>query len=73
MNELELIAQKLIEQNEQDQLRKREDDKSLISKLVEIYDQKYVAEALRAISHSDWTRETLNRWLNGKKIGRAHV
>ncbi|MCV9880617.1 DNA cytosine methyltransferase [Brenneria izbisi] len=71
MNELELLAQKLIAQNEQDQFRKREEDKALISKLVEIYDQKYVAEALRAISHSDWTRETLNRWLNGKMAQKA--
>ncbi|PHM44458.1 DNA cytosine methyltransferase [Xenorhabdus szentirmaii] len=68
MKELELIAQKLIAQNEEEQCRKKEEDKALISKLVEIYDQKYVAEALRAISHSDWTRETLNRWLNGKMV-----
>ncbi|MGA8122283.1 DNA cytosine methyltransferase [Rouxiella badensis] len=66
MTELELLAQNLIAQNEKEQLKKLEEDKTLIKKLVEIYDQKYVAEALRAVSHSDWTRETLNRWLNGK-------
>ncbi|CAM3534117.1 DNA cytosine methyltransferase [Rouxiella silvae] len=66
MTELELLAQNLIAQNETEQLKKLEEDKILIKKLVEIYDQKYVAEALRAVSHSDWTRETLNRWLNGK-------
>ncbi|NMP26005.1 DNA cytosine methyltransferase [Rahnella sp. SAP-1] len=66
MNELELLAQNLIAQNEKDQQNKLEEDKALIKKLVEIYDQKYVAEALRAVSHNDWTRETLNRWLNGK-------
>lgn len=71
MNQLELLAQKLIAQNKQDQLRKREEDNVLISKLVGIYDQKYVAAALRAINHSDWTRETLNRWLNGKMAQKA--
>ncbi|WP_409160483.1 DNA cytosine methyltransferase [Pectobacterium sp. B2J-2] len=71
MNELDLLAQKLIAQNEKDQLLKRAKDRVLISKLVEIYDQKYVANALRIISDSDWTRESLNRWLNGKTIQKA--
>ncbi|GKW08848.1 cytosine-specific methyltransferase [Pectobacterium carotovorum subsp. carotovorum] len=66
MKNVELIAQKLIKDNEQDQLQKRKEDKDLVKKLVDIYDQKHVSEALRAISHSEWTRETLNRWLNGK-------
>ncbi|WJV64626.1 DNA cytosine methyltransferase [Pectobacteriaceae bacterium C52] len=68
MTELELIAQKLIAQNEQEQLKKLAEDKILIKKLVEIYDQKYIADALRAVSQNDWTRETLNRWLNGKTV-----
>ncbi|MFP1919455.1 DNA cytosine methyltransferase [Lonsdalea quercina] len=68
MIELELIAQKLIAQNEQEQMKKLAEDKALIKKLVEIYDQKYVANALRAVSQNDWSRETLNRWLNGKTV-----
>lgn len=68
MNELDQLAQKMIEQNEQDQIVKRAEDRVLISKLVEIYDQKHVAEVLRAVSDNDWTRESVNRWLNGKSI-----
>lgn len=71
MNDLEQLAQKLIAQNEQDQLVKRAEDRELINKLVEIYDQKHVADALRAISDSDWTRESLNRWLNGKTVQKS--
>ncbi|QDX31480.1 DNA cytosine methyltransferase [Dickeya poaceiphila] len=68
MSQLELIAQELFEQNERDQTLKLEEDKKIINQLVEIYDQKYIAEALRAVGHNDWTRETLNRWLNGKAV-----
>ena len=71
MNEFDLLAQKLIIQNEQDQLIKRAEDRALITELVEIYGQKYVADALRAVSDSDWTRESLNRWLNGKTVQKA--
>lgn len=61
MTELELLAQ-----NEQEQLKKLAEDKALIKKLIEIYEQKYIAETLRQVGQNDWTRETLNRWLNGK-------
>jgi len=39
--------------------------KALVNQVLESYDQKMVAEILRRIQN-DWTRETLNRWLNGK-------
>jgi len=43
-----------------------EEDLGLIKKLLEIYDQKFVAESLNAISPGQWCRETINRWLKGK-------
>lgn len=42
------------------------DELSLLKKILEIYDQKYVAEYLNRISPKDWCRETINRWLKGK-------
>ncbi|WP_219952466.1 DNA cytosine methyltransferase [Dickeya zeae] len=67
MSQLELVTQELlIEKNERDQIKKLQEDKALISHLVEIYDQKYIASVLRSVGHNDWTREALNRWLNGK-------
>lgn len=41
-------------------------DRLLVDRVLEIYDQKQIAEVLRGISNIDWCRETLNRWLNGK-------
>ena len=39
---------------------------ALLKKVLEVYDQKYVAAYLNSISPKDWCRETINRWLNGK-------
>jgi DNA (cytosine-5)-methyltransferase 1 len=39
---------------------------SLLKQVLEIYDQKYVAEYLNKVSPKVWCRETINRWLNGK-------
>lgn len=44
----------------------RDEELSLLKQVLEIYDQKYVAAYLNAISPKDWCRETINRWLNGK-------
>jgi DNA (cytosine-5)-methyltransferase 1 len=41
-------------------------DKKLLGQVLEIYDQKYVAELLRKVGKNEWSRETLNRWINGK-------
>ncbi len=43
---------------------------SLLKQVLEIYDQKYVAEFLNKVSPKDWCRETINRWLNGKAAPR---
>lgn len=44
----------------------RHEELALLRRVLEIYDQKYVAEYLNNISPKDWCRETINRWLNGK-------
>lgn len=41
-------------------------DFDLISKVLEIYDQKYLADYLNQIPNNSWTRETINRWVKGK-------
>lgn len=45
--------------------------KALVNQVLESYDQKTVAEILRRVGQYDWTRETLNKWLNGKSTPRA--
>jgi DNA (cytosine-5)-methyltransferase 1 len=42
------------------------DELSLLKQVLEIYDQKYVAEFLNTVSANDRCRETINRWINGK-------
>jgi len=37
-----------------------------VKSLLEVYSQNDVAQTLRAASKKEWSRETLNRWLNGK-------
>ena len=41
-------------------------DFSIISKLLGIYDQKFLAEHLNQLPNNNWTRETINRWVKGK-------
>ncbi|MFC7421869.1 DNA (cytosine-5-)-methyltransferase [Iodobacter arcticus] len=38
----------------------------LLQKVLEIYDQKFVAGFLNDITPGHWSRETINRWINGK-------
>ncbi len=38
----------------------------LIKKLLEIYDQKFLAEYLNQYDCHYWTREAINKWVNGK-------
>ncbi|EHR8837224.1 DNA cytosine methyltransferase [Shigella flexneri] len=56
----------LLLKSEKDEKKRQEKDRELISKVLEIYDQKYVAELLRKVGKNEWSRETLNRWINGK-------
>ncbi len=66
MTEFDLLAQELLEKAANDEKNQQERDKQLIDRVLEIYDQKYVAELLRKIGKNEWSRETLNRWVNGK-------
>ncbi|WP_241369935.1 DNA (cytosine-5-)-methyltransferase, partial [Escherichia coli] len=66
MSEFELLAQELFEKAAAEEYQQQEKDKKLLGQVLEIYDQKYVAELLRKVGKNDWSRETLNRWINGK-------
>ncbi|SBT60943.1 DNA-cytosine methyltransferase [Plesiomonas shigelloides] len=71
MSEFELLAQDLLAKAESEEKKQQENDKKLISQVLEIYDQKYVAELLRMVGKNDWSRETLNRWVNGKSAPKS--
>lgn len=66
MSEFELLAQDLLQKSEEDEKQRRKNDYKLVENVLEIYDQKYVAELLRKVGKNEWSRETLNRWINGK-------
>ncbi|MQR47727.1 DNA-cytosine methyltransferase, partial [Escherichia coli] len=44
MSEFEVLAQHLLKEAEAEEKLRQENDKKLIEKVLEIYDQKYVAE-----------------------------
>lgn len=66
MSEFDSLADELVHEARNEEVKQQQRDLSLISKVLEIYDQKFVAELLRKLGNTDWTRETLNRWINGK-------
>ncbi|HGU1008152.1 TPA: DNA (cytosine-5-)-methyltransferase, partial [Escherichia coli] len=49
MSEFELLVKDLLLKSEEDEKKRQEKDRELISKVLEIYDQKYVAELLRKV------------------------
>lgn len=55
-----------MEESQQSSLARMVEDLALLEKVLEIYDQRTVADCLRSVSGNDWTRESVNRWLNGK-------
>ncbi|WP_279045124.1 DNA cytosine methyltransferase [Cedecea davisae] len=65
MNDLDAIAEQLSLQALRHKQTQQEEDHALVSRLLEIYDQKTVALRLKQVG-GDWTRESLNRWYNGK-------
>ncbi|MEG3132246.1 DNA cytosine methyltransferase [Rouxiella sp. T17] len=71
MSEFEAVAKELVEKAEAEQFLRQQQDRELVGKVLEIYDQKYVAELLRKLGKNDWSRETLNRWVNGKCIPKS--
>lgn len=66
MKELQPIVRKLMEESQQAAQLRLAEDLALLKQVLEIYDQKTVAECLRSVSNNDWTRESINRWINGK-------
>ena len=49
-----------------DFVEQQTEDLALVGRLLEIYDQKQIAEHLNSVGHDNWNRETINRWLKGK-------
>jgi DNA (cytosine-5)-methyltransferase 1 len=70
MNDLDALAEQLSQQSLRQQQLQLEQDYALVSRILEIYDQKTVAHHLRQVS-GDWTRESLNRWFNRKSSPRT--
>nr|WP_318385121.1 DNA cytosine methyltransferase [uncultured Enterobacter sp.] len=62
MSEFDAIARDLLVEEQRQQAQ----DRKLLDRVLEIYGQKYVAEQLRKLGKNEWSRETLNRWVNGK-------
>ncbi len=56
MSEFDLFAQELLEKAEAEEKQQQERDRKLIDRVLEIYDQKYVAELLRKIGKNEWSR-----------------
>ena len=49
------------------------DETALLHKLLEIYDQGSIAEALARVDQGNWCRETINRWAKGKAAPRVNL
>jgi len=47
-------------------MEQQTEDLELLEKVLEIYDQKQIAEHLNSLGQDNWNRETINRWLKGK-------
>jgi DNA (cytosine-5)-methyltransferase 1 len=43
-----------------------EEGLTLVNKLLEIYDQTYLADALNDLGYDSWNRERINRWVKGR-------
>jgi DNA (cytosine-5)-methyltransferase 1 len=61
-----VIAHDLFQKSAGETKNKKNRDRQLVEKILEIYSQKHVAESLRKVGDNDWSRETLNRWINDK-------
>ncbi|HED34235.1 MAG TPA: DNA (cytosine-5-)-methyltransferase [Gammaproteobacteria bacterium] len=47
-------------------MKQQAEDRVLLERVLEIYDQKQIAEHLNRLGQASWSRETINRWLKGK-------
>jgi len=66
MKELQPIVNQLIAESKSTTQARAREEFALLKQVLEIYDQKTVAAFLRSVSGNDWTRESINRWVNGK-------
>lgn len=66
MSDFDTLAQELLAQAAAEDKRQFEQDSALLNQVTEIYGQKTVAEQLRKLGQNEWSRERLNRRLNGK-------
>ena len=71
MAEFDVIAQDLLERARTEEQQQQAQDRELLDRVLAIYGQKYVAEQLRKLGKSEWSRETLNRWVNGKSAPKS--
>lgn len=51
---------------ERNHMKNTTEDLDLLNRVLEIYDQKQIAEHLNSLGQDNWNRETINRWLKGK-------
>lgn len=65
MSDFDHVAAGLAEQARVQAQHKEEQDRELLLRVLEIYDQKTVAATLRKVSQQEWTRESVNRWVKG--------
>ncbi|UDQ78556.1 DNA cytosine methyltransferase [Erwinia rhapontici] len=76
MSDFDRVAAELAEQAREDARHKEQQDRELLLRVLEIYDQKTVAATLRKVSQQEWTRESVNRWVKGnsrKTLNEAEV
>ncbi|QZQ51862.1 DNA cytosine methyltransferase [Erwinia persicina] len=76
MSDFDRVAAGLAEQARVQSQHKEEQDRQLLLRVLEIYDQKTVAATLRKVSQQEWTRESVNRWVKGysrKTLNEAEV
>ena len=73
MKELQPIVNQLKAESKSVIQTRTQEELALLKQVLEIYDQKTVAECLRSVSNNDWTRESVNRWVNAKAVPKPLV
>lgn len=73
MKELQPIVNQLKAESKSATQARTQEELALLRRVLEIYDQKTVAECLRSVSGHDWPRESINRWVNGKSAPRTLI
>lgn len=66
MSEYKDLADSLRVDAEKKRSEQAERDFELLRKMLEVYDQKKLVEFLNEVSPGEWSRETINKWMNQK-------